>query len=190
MSVDVRVIAATNQNLEQAIHERRFRQDLFFRLNVVPILVPPLRERREDIPLLANHFLERLEREAGRDVPSFTPAALERLVEYHWPGNVRELENLIERLAILSTEPTIGIGDLPPAFLGLATSCAPLAPTIPPSGLPLQQVVNQIQDDLLLQALERTHWNKTQAARLLGLNRTTLLEMIKKRGLAGRRRPS
>jgi len=189
-SVDVRVVAATNQNLERAIRERRFRQDLFFRLNVVPIIVPPLRQRREDIALLANHFLERLEREGGRGVPSLTPAALERLVEYDWPGNIRELENLIERLAILSTEPTVGVGELPPTFLGLATGCAPLAPTIPPSGLPLQRVVSQIQDDLLLQALERTGWNKAQAARLLGLNRTTLLEMIKKRSLADRRRPS
>jgi DNA-binding NtrC family response regulator len=186
--VEVRVIAATNQDLEQAIRERRFREDLFFRLNVVPVQVPPLRERREDIPLLANHFVARLERPDGSGAPSLTQAALERLTEYDWPGNVRELENLIERLAVLSSGPTIGVAELPAAFLGVPTSPSSLAPTIPPSGLPLQQVVSQIQDDLLLQALERTGWNKAQAARLLGLNRTTLLEMIKKRGLGERRR--
>jgi DNA-binding NtrC family response regulator len=182
-SVDVRVVAATHQDLELAIRERRFREDLFYRLNVFPIHVPPLRERREDIPLLAQHFLEaaRARQGAGGAAEGIAPEALERLCAWPWPGNVRELQNLMERVAILRRQGRVEAADLPASFQQRAP--APAAPQLPPSGLSFRDVVEDFETDLILQALEQTQWNKNQAARLLGLNRTTLLEKIKKKGL-------
>jgi transcriptional regulator with GAF, ATPase, and Fis domain len=182
VSVDVRVIAATNQDLEAAIRARRFREDLFYRLNVIPIEVPPLRERREDIPLLLKHFLEASSRESGRSVPAFAREAEERLLAYGWPGNVRELENTIERLVVLHGEREIGEEDLPAALRRPGT-VTPLAPQVPTTGLCFRDVVEDFETNLILQALEQTHWNKNRAAQLLGLNRTTLIEKIKKKGL-------
>jgi DNA-binding NtrC family response regulator len=182
MSVDVRVIAATNQDLETAIRERRFREDLFYRLNVIPIEVPPLRERREDIPLLVKHFLEAASRERSRPVPALAREAEDRLVGHAWPGNVRELENVIERLVVLCGDREIDVEDLPPA-LRRPSAPAPSAPQLPPTGLSFRDVVEDFETDLILQALEQTHWNKNRAAQLLGLNRTTLIEKIKKKGL-------
>jgi DNA-binding NtrC family response regulator len=181
LSVDVRVVAATNQDLEQAIRERRFREDLFYRLNVFPIEVPPLRERGEDIPLLAQHFLDLANEQKGKSVESLTPATLERLVAHSWPGNVRELENLMERLVILTGEGAIDPSHLPPALLERETPSVSVP--LPPTGLSFRDVVEDFETDLILQALEQTHWNKNRAAQLLGLNRTTLLEKIKKKGL-------
>jgi DNA-binding NtrC family response regulator len=160
VKVNVRVLAATNQNLEEAIRKRRFREDLYYRLNVIPIEVPPLRQRREDIPLLMHHFLDVLSQEKGKKVARISEAAFQRLYEYDWPGNVRELENLVERLVVLRGEGEIDVG-----------------------GLSFNEIVDRLESDLIRQALEQTHWNKNQAARLLGLNRTTLLEKIKKKGL-------
>ena len=180
--VDVRVIAATNQQLEQAIRDGRFREDLFYRLNVIPIEVPPLRERREDIPLLAQHFLDVLNHERESKIESISDAAMARLCDYDWPGNVRELENLIERLTVLRGDGEIGLDDLPANFLR-AESSARRAPMIPESGLSFRDVVDDYESDLIAQALEQTGWNKNRAARLLGLNRTTLIEKIKKKGL-------
>jgi DNA-binding NtrC family response regulator len=182
VSVDVRVIAATNQDLEAAIRERRFREDLYYRLNVIPIEVPPLRERREDIPLLVRHFLEAASAERGRPVAKPTPEVEARLAAHHWPGNVRELENAIERMVVLSSAEEIGVDDLP-AALGRGSPPAARAPQVGPAGLCFREVVEDFETNLILQALERTHWNKNRAAQLLGLNRTTLLEKIKKRGL-------
>jgi len=185
LKVDVRVIAATNQNLEEAIRARRFREDLYYRLNVIPIEIPPLRERLEDIPLLAQHFLDAMNRDKGKGGGcSFSPEALERICEYRWPGNVRELENLIERLVILRGEGEVGVGDLPPAFREGPATPHPGAPRIPATGLAFNEVVDRFEADLILQALEQTHWNKNRAAQLLGLNRTTLIEKIKKKGLS------
>jgi DNA-binding NtrC family response regulator len=181
--VDVRVIAATNQDLKEAIRGRRFREDLFYRLNVIPLEVPPLRERREDVPLLAKHFLEVLETERGKRVQGITPRALEQLAACDWPGNVRELENLIERLLVLCEGETIDVHDLPAAYQAPCLP-APGAPRVPASGLPFSEAVDRFEADLILQALEHTHWNKNRAAQLLGMNRTTLLEKIKKKGLA------
>jgi DNA-binding NtrC family response regulator len=182
ISVDVRVIAATNQDLEVAIRERRFREDLFYRLNVIPIEVPPLRERREDIPLLLKHFLEAGSRERGRPVPVLSREAEDRLLGHAWPGNVRELENAIERLVVLCGEREIGEADLP-AALRRPSAPAPHAPQLPPTGLSFRDVVEDFETHLILQALEQTHWNKNRAAQLLGLNRTTLIEKIKKKRL-------
>ncbi len=183
VKVNVRVIAATNQDLEQAIRERRFREDLFYRLNVIPIETPALRERREDIPLLVHHFLQVMNQEKGKRVEGLSPAALELLCEYDWPGNVRELENLVERLVILRGEGTIDVEELPLALRRAAERPTVAAPRVPPAGIPFNEVVDRFETDLILQALERTQWNKNRAAQLLGLNRTTLLEKMKKKGL-------
>jgi DNA-binding NtrC family response regulator len=183
VAVDVRVVAATNQDLKTAIREKRFREDLFYRLNVIPIEVPPLRERREDVPLLLHHFLETMNVEKARAVKGFGAAALERLLAHEWPGNVRELENLVERLVILRGEGEVGVEDLPPPFGPGRTPVHTDAPRLPATGVPFNEVVDRFETDLILQALEQTHWNKQRAAQLLGLNRTTLLEKIKKKGL-------
>jgi transcriptional regulator with GAF, ATPase, and Fis domain len=183
ISVDVRVVAATNQDLQLAIREKRFREDLYYRLNVIPIEVPPLRERREDIPLLVQHFLKTMNAEKGRSVSGFSDACMERLLAFEWPGNVRELENLVERLVILRGEGEIGPEDLPPPFGSIRAPVRIDAPRLPGSGIPFNDAVDRFETDLILQALEATHWNKQRAAALLGLNRTTLLEKIKKKGL-------
>jgi len=183
LTVDVRVIAATNQNLEEAIREKRFREDLFFRLNVIPIEVPPLRERPEDIPLLAQHFLDANNREKGAAIEGFSQEALDLLSAHHWPGNVRELENLVERLVVTrSGNHEIGAADLPRVFHE-PPAVTLSAPLVPSTGLSFREVVDDFEADLIRQALERTQWNKNRAAQLLGLNRTTLLEKIKKKGL-------
>jgi len=182
VKVNVRVLAATHQDLEEAIRERRFREDLYYRLNVIPIEVPPLRERREDIPLLVQHFLDVANQEKARRIDGIHPEAMDLLCGYDWPGNVRELENLMERLVILRGEGEIGPEDLPESIRGQRPR-APKAPPIPSDGLSFSQVVGDFEAELLLQALEQTGWNKNRAAQLLGLNRTTLLEKIKKKGL-------
>jgi DNA-binding NtrC family response regulator len=182
IAVDVRIIAATNQDLEEAMRERRFREDLFYRLNVIPIEVPPLRARREDIPLLAQHFLDVTNQEKRKQVEGFTREAMDVLCAYPWPGNVRELENLIERLVILGAEGEIRADDLPATLLQVAPAQLS-APRLPPSGLSFREVVDDFESDLILQALEQTQWNKNAAARLLRLNRTTLIEKIKKKGI-------
>jgi DNA-binding NtrC family response regulator len=183
VSVDVRVVAATNQDLATAIREKRFREDLYYRLNVIPIEVPPLRERREDIPLLIQHFLETMNPEKGRNLKGFSEKAVERLVAHDWPGNVRELENLVERLVILCGDGEVGPDDLPPPFGPGRAPVRMEAPRLPGAGVAFNDVVDRFETELILQALEQTHWNKQRAAQLLGLNRTTLLEKIKKKGL-------
>jgi DNA-binding NtrC family response regulator len=183
--VDVRVIAATNQDLERLIEERRFREDLFYRLHVLPIRVPPLRERTDDIPLLVHHFIDVANQDRGTSIDGITDAAMEQLVQYDWPGNVRQLENLMERMAILQNTGDIDVDQLPPEIACARKSVA-IAPRVPPEGLSFNNVVDQVETDMILQALEQTHWNKNRAATLLGLNRTTLLEKIKKKGLRQR----
>jgi DNA-binding NtrC family response regulator len=183
VSVDVRVVAATNQDLPTAIREKRFREDLFYRLNVIPIEVPPLRDRREDIPLLVHHFLETMKVEKGRPAPGFSEQAMERLLDHDWPGNVRELENMVERLVVVCGDELVRVEDLPPP---LGPGRAPVrsdAPKLPTGGLSCHDLVDRFESDLMLQALEQAHWNKQRAAQLLGMNRTTLLEKIKKKGL-------
>jgi len=181
--VDVRVIAATNQDLADAIRRQSFREDLYYRLNVIPIEVPPLRRRKEDIPLLVEHFLARLNQEKGRSVEGFAPAALDRLIEYDWPGNVRELENLVERLVVLRGSGVIEEADLPAGYRRGAESSELPVPVVGPGGVPFNEVIDRIETSMILQALEQTHWNKNRAAQLLGLNRTTLIEKIKKKKL-------
>ncbi|MBW2243736.1 MAG: sigma-54-dependent Fis family transcriptional regulator [Deltaproteobacteria bacterium] len=182
--VDLRVIAATNQDLAEAIETKQFREDLFYRLNVIPIQVPPLRERREDIPLLVHHFLTRNAPNLDEPPCQLSEAALDCLVAQPWPGNVRQLENTIERMVVMRGEGQIDLENLPDEFrIGGATGAASTAPKLSEAGLSFNQVVDDFEADLIRQALERTHWNKNQAAQLLGLNRTTLIEKIKKKGL-------
>jgi transcriptional regulator with GAF, ATPase, and Fis domain len=181
-SVDVRVIAATNQNLEDAIAERLFREDLYYRLNVIPIVVPPLRERRDDIPLLAQHFLNIANEGRGGQEVTFSDEVIERLTSFDWPGNVRELENLVERLVTLCSGNGIVASDLPKALQAISP-LLPAAPRIPPQGLNFRDVVDQFESDLILQALEITHGNKNRAAQLIRMNRTTMLEKMKKKGV-------
>ena len=180
--VDVRVIAATNQNLTKLIEEKVFREDLYYRLNVLPVEMPPLRERRDDVPLLVHHFLDLARAERGSRVQGITDEAMARLVEHDWPGNVRELENLMERLLVLTTEGEVDVEDLPPELQSGRRKPVE-TPRVPASGLDFNQVVEQLEVDLIRQALEHTHWNKNRAAQLLGLNRTTLEGKIRKRGL-------
>jgi DNA-binding NtrC family response regulator len=181
--VDVRIVTATNQNLERLIAERRFRQDLFFRLSVVPVEVPPLRDRPEDIPLLAEHFLK-IQRREYPEIAGITQGAMKRLTEYDWPGNVRELEGLIERLVILKRIGWIEEEELPRRLRERSAEVSRIRLTS--DGLDLRNLIDSIETDLILQALEKTHWNKNRAAQLLQVKRTTLVEKIRAKGLAPR----
>ena len=177
---DVRIVAATNQNLAEMIREKRFRQDLYFRLAVVDVLVPPLRSRREDIPLLVRHFLE-VQRRTYPDVQGLTEAALKRLVEYDWPGNVRELQALVERLAILGRTGWIDECDLPASITGQTRERPSVS--LPAEGIDFEKEVDAVETELILQALAATGWNKNRAAQLLNLKRTTLVEKIRAKGI-------
>jgi DNA-binding NtrC family response regulator len=176
------MIAATHQDLSVLIEQGRFREDLYYRLNVLPIEVPALRDRVDDIPLLIHHFLDLARQERSSRIEGVSDEAMQRLMDYHWPGNVRELENLTERLTIL-----VGVGDIDvedlPDHIRAEPTIQPWAPRIPSKGIDFNAVVGRFESDLIEQALEHTHWNKNRAAGLLGLNRTTLIEKIKKRGI-------
>ena len=181
---DVRVIAATNIDLEKAVEEGKFREDLFYRLNVIPIHIPSLRERSSDIPILLDHFRTNFNSSKGRELEGFSPDALETLCSYKWPGNIRELENLVERLSILRGNGTIQLGALPEKYRQQPGAISkPARIDIPEEGMDFNSAVDKYENTLILQALEKTGWNRNQAAILLRLNRTTLVEKIKKKGL-------
>jgi DNA-binding NtrC family response regulator len=182
IQVDVRIIAATNQNLEKAVAEKKFREDLFYRINVIPIHLPPLRERGPDIAILANHFLIKFVKLKKKSLFHFSQEALGCLIRYPWPGNVRELENLVEMLVVMREEGNIEVSDLPPKLLNqnepepssLCHICLPV------NGLNFNEMVSQFEKDLLLQALRKSSGVKNRAAKLLNLNRTTLVEKLKR----------
>jgi len=181
LKADVRIVAATNVNLEAAVQAGTFREDLYYRLNVIHVTVPALRERLEDIPLLVHHFLARAKEKLGRtNVTGVSRAAAQLLGEYQWPGNVRELENTIERAVLLCQTSQIEPKDLPQRVLGLGSEKR-IGARLPDSGIDLRNAVETFENQLIRQALERTQWNKKQAAGLLGLNRTTLVEMLKRK---------
>ncbi len=182
VEVDVRIITATNKNLELGVREGWFREDLYYRLNVIPVQLPPLRERKNDIPLLVNHFAKKYSEEHQSEMPQFLPECQEFFMNYSWPGNVRELENLVERLVILHAGQKIEANSLP---VGLGTGGGKITTTvqIPEEGISFKTVVSDFENELILKALEKTDWNKNKAASLLKLNRTTLVEKIKKRQL-------
>jgi transcriptional regulator with PAS, ATPase and Fis domain len=188
LKVDVRVVAATNQDLRAALEQGSFREDLYYRLNVVPINIPPLRERKEDIPYLVDHFIERFARESGNPIRGITPAAQKALMEFHWPGNVRELENIIERAVALSSGDVIDVADIRldlspsrPGGADIASFALSAGGTtaFPPPGLTLEQ----FEDEIIKEALHRAGGNKSQAARLLGLSRNALRYRLSKMGV-------
>jgi DNA-binding NtrC family response regulator len=186
IKIDIRVIAATNRNLEQLVSEGKFREDLFYRLNVVPIILPPLRERKDDIPHLIEKFLLMYNRGRQHGILDFTPGAIESLKSYDWPGNVRELQNLIQRLCILHNEPTVDTKALPEKFKNLESS--PKDSLIESeknntNPLDFNSMTSDFENRLILHALEKTKWNKKEAAKMLNMKRTTFLEKIKKRNL-------
>jgi transcriptional regulator with PAS, ATPase and Fis domain len=181
LKADVRIVAATNVNLESAVLGGTFREDLYYRLNVIHLAVPALRERSEDVPLLAQHFLAKAKEKMGKGVDlEISRAAAQLLSEYQWPGNVRELENTIERAVLLCAGTIIEPRDLPQRVCGLGTEKR-ITPRLPDTGIDLRNAVESFENQLIRQALERTKWNKKQAATLLGLNRTTLVEMLKRK---------
>jgi DNA-binding NtrC family response regulator len=190
--VDVRIIAATHRDLDGAMREGSFREDLFYRLNVIPIHIPPLRERTSDIPLLLRHFQDLFNRVKGRRVEGFEPEAVSALMRYPWPGNVRELEHLVERMVILHGEGTVGLKDLPEPYRAHSARQAPSRLQLPEAGISLPQWLQETERTLIVQALDRCGWVRNRAAQVLGIHRTTLVEKMRKLGLLneGSARPS
>jgi DNA-binding NtrC family response regulator len=180
ISVDVRVIAATNRVLEEDVQAGRFREDLFYRLQVIPVSIPSLRERREDIPLLVQHFLDHFNRELRKSTDRVAPEAMDRLVAYPWPGNIRELRNVIERIMILEDKEVIELEDLPMSIRG-GEPVAPSEATVdlPPGVLNLEEM----EREAIRRALDRSGQNQVRAARLLGISRDTLRYRMKKFGM-------
>lgn len=178
IKVDVRVVAATNSDLEELIQERRFRQDLFYRLNVIKIELPSLRERKEDIPLLVRHFLDMYSQENNKEIEGVTPDVMEILISYDWPGNIRELENLIERAVVLTKTKLITRDNLPPFLLSSPDKGLALAPSN--QDLNLKENLQDIQKKAILRALKQSNGIQKKAASLLGVKPTTLNEMIKR----------
>jgi two-component system response regulator PilR (NtrC family) len=178
VEVDVRVIAATNRPLETMVRERRFREDLFYRLNVIPINVPPLRDRRDDIPLLAEHFLRGFAREMGKSVAAFSADAMERLTSYAWPGNVRELENVVERAVAIESTEIIRLEQLPESMLHPSTGSSDLPALV--EGFSLDQHLSEVEADLLRKALEQAAGDRALAARLLGVTPRSLRYLMSK----------
>jgi len=170
--IDVRVVAATNADLEKAIGEGRFRDDLYYRLSVIPLRLPPLRERVEDIPLLVRYFCGKF----GGSSVTFSKEALELLKQYPWPGNVRELENTVERLLIMREGDEIGAGELPEKFSAPAGKSEGGVLRLPPGGYSLEQ----LEQEVVLEALTRCDWNQTAAARFLRIPRHTLIYRMEK----------
>ena len=189
VDVDVRVIAATHHNLEELVLKGKFREDLYYRFNVIPIIVPALKERQEDIPVLISYFLSRYVRDDGPNAIHFDSKSLELLANYDWPGNVRELENIIERMVILRGGNTVRPEDLPAKIFQYGQKV--ISPdslqkdifSLPEEGIDMKKVLSKIEDSFIMQALARTKGNKNRASKLLCLNRTTLIEKMKKKSI-------
>ncbi|MBI3856550.1 MAG: sigma-54-dependent Fis family transcriptional regulator, partial [Planctomycetes bacterium] len=187
IKVDVRIIAATNRPLEKLIEEKRFREDLYYRLNIITIDVPPLRDRREDISILVDHFLKRFSVEFRKTVSDVSSEAMRKLESYEWPGNVRELRNVIERAVLLGSGPVLAADDL---IMGRAVVAAPEKDkklfSLPAKGFKF----DELEKDIVLQALERTAWNQTRAGELLGMTRDQIHYRMEKFGLLKSERPA
>jgi len=181
IKVDVRVIAATNKDLQLEVERNAFREDLFYRLQVIPIVMAPLRERRSDIPILVEHFLEKHNRKRPDRPVCITEESMVHLWEYDWPGNVRELENLLERMVILSEDSVIRVENLPGNIRSFISEKRIPKPTLSENGLDLNGAVEEFENRLIEEALRRTKGNKQAAARLLGLKRTTLVAKLRRR---------
>ena len=180
---DFRILAATNKDLQKEVDEGRFRLDLYYRLNVIPIDLPPLRERPEDISIMMQHFLDVANRFKLGSVEGFSPEATQLMLDYNWPGNVREMKNLMERLVVLMGSGFITPADLPECFHTRRTAKSYDVPSLPDEGVCLNSMVEEFESGLIVQALDRCNWVKNQAAKLLNIKRTTLVERMKKRGL-------
>jgi two-component system response regulator PilR (NtrC family) len=180
--IDVRIIAATHSDLTKMVADGTFREDLYYRLNVIPVQLPPLRDRREDIPLLVQHFLQKLGAEqAPPRTVTMSQEALRRLMAHSWPGNVRQLENIVERaLAFSQGRAQVDVGDLGPELQRVAAESESAGTWFPDEGMDLERYIEGVELGLIRRSLERTHGNKVQAARLLNLKRTTLIEKLKR----------
>lgn len=194
IEVDVRIIAATNRDLEDAARKKEFREDLYYRLNVLPVKTPALRERKTDIAILVTHFITQFNLQTGHNVEAPSGEIMNALMAYDWPGNVRELENLMERLVILKGQGTVDLGDLPhrifqkyaegqPAGTGALSEWEFPRMVLPNNGVNLKNIVEAFENHLIDQALARTGNNKNRASELLMMNRTTLVEKLRKRGM-------
>jgi sigma-54 specific flagellar transcriptional regulator A len=183
IKVDVRIIAATHRNLEEEVQKGTFREDLFFRLHVIPLNLPPLRERKTDIPILIAHFLRKFNRIKNKQLEGISEEAVEVTMRYSWPGNVRELKNMVERLVVLYGEGEIKVLDLPGKLRRSNGKVRPLDVEISKDGICLNTAVSEFEKALIVQSLEKTKWVKNKAAKLLNLNRTTLVEKIKRHHL-------
>ena len=184
IKVDVRIIAATHRDLEEEVQKGCFREDLYYRLYVIPMLLAPLRDRKSDIPLLTQYFLKENNSKTKRTVTGISPDALETMMKYSWPGNVRELKNMVERLVVLKGDGEITTQDLPDRLKSGSPVCSPQVSEISDDGICLNSAVTEFEKALILQSLEKTHWVKNRAAKLLQLNRTTLVEKIKRHRLS------
>lgn len=179
-----RIISASNEDLEQAVKKGSFRKDLYYRLNVIPLSIAPLRERKEDIPFLINHFIKSFNKHRLNKFKGLSESVINYLCQYEWPGNIRELENMIERLCVLNKDNVVQDTDLPLKYRQSPyQNDTQEIMDIPETGLDFNNIVNHFENKIILKALEKTKWNRNQAAKLLKLNRTTLLEKIKKKGL-------
>jgi transcriptional regulator with PAS, ATPase and Fis domain len=185
VQVDVRVVAATNRDLYIAVREGKFREDLFYRLNVLPLQLPALREREGDIPLLVHYFLEVHGRRKGKSLSQVDEQAMAIIEKYRWPGNVREVENLVERLIVLNEDGVVRAGDLPDYIVHNSVAAQPTTANVslPTGGMDLDGFLENIENGFIQQALQRSRGNKTLAAGLLNLNRTTFIERLRKKGL-------
>ncbi|RMG60616.1 MAG: sigma-54-dependent Fis family transcriptional regulator [Deltaproteobacteria bacterium] len=184
--VDVRVIAATNKDLEEEVRQGRFREDLYYRLNVIPIRIPPLRERKEDIPLLLSYFIDLYNEKKGRHLEGVTDEAMEILLSYPWPGNVRELENLVERIVVIKGQGKITVEDLPEKMRTGKRTVIPgdeLVAAENPFPVNLKEAVDRLEIEMIKKALKMAGGNKEMAASLLGIKRTTLIEKIKRKNI-------
>ena len=183
IQVDARVITATNRDLDEEISEGRFRSDLYFRLNVIPIRIPPLRDRRDDIPLLVEHFVGKYNREKGRALEGVRPESIEILRRHTWPGNVRELENLVERIVVLKGSGWLEPSDIPEKIRRAERFLENAIPVLGENGLDIKSATEDFENALIRQALHLSSGNKNRAATLLGLKRTTFVEMLKRKSL-------
>ena len=182
VKVDVRVVAATNRDLAAEVEAARFREDLYYRLQVIPVLLPPLRERRSDIPVLVQHFLDKYNAKHESRRCTIADDAMVHLWEYDWPGNVRELENLVERLVVLSEDGLVQVDHLPPNIRSFISEKKIPRPSLTEEGIDLNKAVEEFEYRLIDEALRRTKGNKQAAARLLGLKRTTLVAKLRRKG--------
>jgi two-component system, NtrC family, response regulator PilR len=183
LQADIRVIAATNRDLAKAVAEGRFREDLYYRINVIPITLPPLRERREDIPFLAEHFLAKYAEQMGKPVMTIARSAMDLLLLHDWPGNIRELENVLERAVALEATPTILPESLPPSIRGAGPRNGTPPDGLPDSGFDLEAHVKQIECSYISEALQRAGGVQVKAAELLGMSFRSFRYYVKKYNL-------